>query len=121
MSSSTKPPVLPWRQLSRELYFQQRILRSIDAGPLAMIATMIARSRRSFHVAWPLKTRGGYVNQRCRLPGLNAVIRGAEKCAEQLGYDAQGFQRGYEGLVAEPAGAEVAPQQLSSQNISGIF
>lgn len=32
-------------------------------------------------------------------PGLNAVIRGAVKSANQLGYDVVGFRKGYEGLV----------------------
>ena len=32
-------------------------------------------------------------------PGLNAVIRGTVKCAEKLGYEVLGFNRGYEGLV----------------------
>ncbi len=49
-------------------------------------------------------------------PGLNAVIRGTVKCAEQLGYGVIGFQRGYEGLV-EP----VSCQELNSRNTSGIL
>jgi phosphofructokinase-like protein len=32
-------------------------------------------------------------------PGLNAVIRGAVKCATRFGYEVIGFRRGYEGLV----------------------
>ena len=32
-------------------------------------------------------------------PGLNAVIRGAVKSADRLGYDVVGFRNGFEGLV----------------------
>jgi ATP-dependent phosphofructokinase / diphosphate-dependent phosphofructokinase len=49
-------------------------------------------------------------------PGLNAVIRGTVKCAEQLGYHVVGFQRGYEGLAAP-----LSFQELSSRNTSGIL
>ncbi len=49
-------------------------------------------------------------------PGLNAVIRGAVRCAGQLGYDVLGFQRGYEGL---PAPTQV--RRLDASNTSGIL
>lgn len=49
-------------------------------------------------------------------PGLNAVIRGTAKCASQLGYDAVGFLRGYEGLV-DP----VSYLPLNSRTTSGIL
>lgn len=49
-------------------------------------------------------------------PGLNAVVRGSVKCAENLGYDVVGFSRGYEGLVSP-----VVYQPLTSQNTSGIL
>lgn len=49
-------------------------------------------------------------------PGLNAVIRGVVKSAEQLGYECVGFLRGYEGLV-DP----VTYIPLNKQNTSGIL
>lgn len=49
-------------------------------------------------------------------PGLNAVIRGTVKCAEQIGYQVVGFSRGYEGLV-DP----VQFRHLTTQNTSGIL
>lgn len=49
-------------------------------------------------------------------PGLNAVIRGAVKCASQLGYQVYGFQRGYEGV---PAPMQV--RALDCHNTSGIL
>src|SRR5437763_8830644 len=49
-------------------------------------------------------------------PGLNAVIRGAVKTSQQLGYECLGFLRGYEGLV-DP----VTYKQLNSKNTSGIL
>ncbi len=49
-------------------------------------------------------------------PGLNAVIRGAVKSADRLGYDMVGFLNGYEGLV-DP----VAYKPLNRQNTSGIL
>jgi phosphofructokinase-like protein len=49
-------------------------------------------------------------------PGLNAVIRGVVKSAEQLGYDCVGFLRGYEGLV-DP----VSYIPLNRKNTSGIL
>ncbi len=49
-------------------------------------------------------------------PGLNAVIRGVVKSAEQLGYDCVGFLRGYEGLV-DP----VSYLPLNHKNTSGIL
>jgi ATP-dependent phosphofructokinase / diphosphate-dependent phosphofructokinase len=49
-------------------------------------------------------------------PGLNAVLRGAVKCAEILGYQVVGFNRGYEGLPSP-----VEYQRLNSKNISGIL
>jgi 6-phosphofructokinase 1 len=49
-------------------------------------------------------------------PGLNAVIRGAVKSAEQLGYECIGFLKGYEGLV-DP----VTYVPLNHRNTSGIL
>jgi ATP-dependent phosphofructokinase / diphosphate-dependent phosphofructokinase len=49
-------------------------------------------------------------------PGLNAVIRGAMKSAERLGYDMVGFLNGFEGLV-DP----VAFKPLNRTNTSGIL
>jgi 6-phosphofructokinase 1 len=49
-------------------------------------------------------------------PGLNAVIRGVVKSADQLGFDCVGFLRGYEGLV-DP----VTYIPLNKQNTSGIL
>lgn len=49
-------------------------------------------------------------------PGLNAVIRGTVKAANQLGYEVVGFYKGYEGL-ADP----VSYTTLTSKNTSGIL
>ncbi len=49
-------------------------------------------------------------------PGLNAVIRGTVKTANQHGYDVVGFRKGYEGLV-EP----VCYMPLSHANTTGIL
>ena len=49
-------------------------------------------------------------------PGLNAVIRGAVKSADRLGYDMVGFLNGFEGLV-DP----VAYKPLNRRNTSGIL
>jgi phosphofructokinase-like protein len=49
-------------------------------------------------------------------PGLNAVIRGAVKSAEQLGYDCVGLLKGFEGLV-DP----VSFVPLNYKNTSGIL
>ena len=49
-------------------------------------------------------------------PGLNAVIRGAVKSADRLGYDVVGFRNGFEGLV-DP----VAYKPLNRKNTSGIL
>ena len=49
-------------------------------------------------------------------PGLNAVIRGVVKAAEQLGYDCIGFLKGYEGLV-DP----VSYLALNPKNTTGIL
>lgn len=49
-------------------------------------------------------------------PGLNAVIRGAVKCGEQLGYRTLGFQDGFEGLVNP-----VRCRELTSENTAGIL
>ncbi len=49
-------------------------------------------------------------------PGLNAVIRGAVKSADRLGYDMVGFLNGFEGLV-DP----VAYSPLNRKNTSGIL
>ena len=44
------------------------------------------------------KKRIGILTSGGDCPGLNAVIRGAVKTSEQLGYDCVGFLKGYEGL-----------------------
>ena len=49
-------------------------------------------------------------------PGLNAVIRGAVKSADRLGYDMVGFLNGFEGLV-DP----VSYKPLDRKNTSGIL
>jgi ATP-dependent phosphofructokinase / diphosphate-dependent phosphofructokinase len=49
-------------------------------------------------------------------PGLNAVIRGAVKAANQLGYDVVGFRKGFEGLY-DP----VQYLHLDRQNTYGII
>lgn len=49
-------------------------------------------------------------------PGLNAVICGVVKSANQLGYDCVGFLRGYEGLI-DP----VCYIPLNDKNTSGIL
>jgi len=49
-------------------------------------------------------------------PGLNAVIRGVVKSAEQLGYDCIGFLKGFEGLV-DP----VTYIPLNHRNTTGIL
>ena len=49
-------------------------------------------------------------------PGLNAVIRGSLKSANQLGYDCIGFRRGYEGLV-DP----ISYVALNHKNTAGIL
>ncbi|PHS15973.1 MAG: 6-phosphofructokinase [Blastopirellula sp.] len=49
-------------------------------------------------------------------PGLNAVIRGAVKSANRLGYDVVGFLKGYEGLV-DPV--QYIP--LNDKNTRGIL
>jgi len=49
-------------------------------------------------------------------PGLNAVIRGAVKSANRLGYEVVGFIKGYEGLV-DP----VQYQPLDSRNTASIL
>ena len=49
-------------------------------------------------------------------PGLNAVIRGAVKSADRLGYDMVGFLSGFEGLV-DP----VSYKPLNRINTSGIL
>ena len=49
-------------------------------------------------------------------PGLNAVIRGVVKAADQLGYECVGFLKGYEGLV-EP----VTYVPLTPKNTAGIL
>ncbi len=49
-------------------------------------------------------------------PGLNAVIRGAVKSCDQLGYDCVGFLKGYEGLY-DP----VQYVQLTPKSTKGIL
>ena len=62
------------------------------------------------------KPRIGILTSGGDCPGLNAVIRGVVKCAQQLGYDTIGFHRGYEGLV-DP----VQYVTLDDHNTSGIL
>jgi 6-phosphofructokinase 1 len=62
------------------------------------------------------KKRVGVLTSGGDCPGLNAVIRGVVKSAEQLGYDCVGFLKGYEGLV-DP----VSYIPLNSRNTSGIL
>jgi ATP-dependent phosphofructokinase / diphosphate-dependent phosphofructokinase len=45
-----------------------------------------------------MKKRIGILTSGGDCPGLNAVIRGAVKSCQQLGYDCIGFLKGYEGL-----------------------
>lgn len=49
-------------------------------------------------------------------PGLNAVIRGVVKAADQLGYDCVGFLKGFEGLI-DP----VTYMPLNHRNTTGIL
>ena len=44
-------------------------------------------------------TRIGVLTGGGDAPGLNAVIRGVVKAANQLGWEVLGFERGYEGLL----------------------
>lgn len=62
------------------------------------------------------KKRVGILTSGGDCPGLNAVIRGVVKCADQLGYDCVGFLKGYEGLV-EP----VSFIPLNARNTAGIL
>lgn len=62
------------------------------------------------------KRRIGVLTSGGDAPGLNAVIRGVVKSANQLGYDCVGFLRGYEGLV-DP----VSYLPLTPQNTTGIL
>jgi 6-phosphofructokinase 1 len=62
------------------------------------------------------KKRIGVLTSGGDCPGLNAVIRGVAKSADQLGYDCVGFLRGYEGLV-DP----VTYIPLNKKNTSGIL
>ncbi len=62
------------------------------------------------------KKRIGILTSGGDCPGLNAVIRGAVKSADRLGYDMVGFLGGFEGLV-DP----VAYRPLNRKNTSGIL
>lgn len=62
------------------------------------------------------KTTIGILTSGGDCPGLNAVIRGAVKCSETLGYDVVGFEDGYEGLV-DP----IRAVPLNSDNTAGIL
>ena len=62
------------------------------------------------------KKRMGILTGGGDCPGLNAVIRGAVKSADRLGYDMVGFLNGFEGLV-DP----VAYKPLDRKNTSGIL
>jgi len=61
-------------------------------------------------------TRIGVLTGGGDAPGLNAVIRGVVKAANQLGWEVLGFERGYEGLL--PPGAY---QLLDHANTQGIL
>ena len=61
-------------------------------------------------------TRVGVLTGGGDAPGLNAVIRGVVKATNQLGWEALGFGRGYEGLLP-PACYRV----LDSENTKGIL
>ncbi|MBX3413804.1 MAG: ATP-dependent 6-phosphofructokinase [Pirellulales bacterium] len=62
------------------------------------------------------KKRVGILTSGGDCPGLNAVIRGVVKAADQLGYECVGFLKGYEGLV-DP----VCYIPLTPKNTSGIL
>jgi len=62
------------------------------------------------------KKRIGILTSGGDCPGLNAVIRGAVKTSEQLGYDCVGFLKGYEGLY-DP----VRYITLTPKNTTGIL
>ncbi len=62
------------------------------------------------------KQRLGILTSGGDCPGLNAVIRGVVKAAEQLEYDCIGFIKGYEGLI-EP----VTYRPLNHRNTTGIL
>lgn len=62
------------------------------------------------------KKRLGILTSGGDCPGLNAVIRGVVKAADQLGYECVGFLKGYEGLV-DP----VCYIPLNPKNTAGIL
>ncbi len=62
------------------------------------------------------KKRIGILTSGGDCPGLNAVIRGAVKTSEQLGYECIGFFKGYEGLY-DP----VRYINLTQKNTAGIL
>lgn len=64
----------------------------------------------------PSPTRIGVLTGGGDAPGLNAVIRGVVKAANQAGREVLGFERGYEGLLS-PCNYRV----LDSENTSGIL
>jgi phosphofructokinase-like protein len=64
----------------------------------------------------PASKRVGILTSGGDCPGLNAVLRGVVKSAEQLGYECIGFLKGFEGLV-DP----VSYITLNSKNTSGIL
>jgi ATP-dependent phosphofructokinase / diphosphate-dependent phosphofructokinase len=61
-------------------------------------------------------TRVGVLTGGGDAPGLNAVIRGVVKSANQLGWEVLGFERGFEGLLP-PATCRI----LDNENTKGIL
>lgn len=61
-------------------------------------------------------TRIGVLTGGGDAPGLNAVIRGVVKAANELGWEVLGFERGYEGLLSP-----MSYRVLDSENTKGIL
>jgi len=61
-------------------------------------------------------TRVGILTGGGDAPGLNAVIRGVVKAANQLGWEVLGIERGYEGLLDPPC-----YRVLNNENTKGIL
>jgi ATP-dependent phosphofructokinase / diphosphate-dependent phosphofructokinase len=85
-------------------------------GLKSVFKPILSTNRRGKGVMIVKKQSIGILTSGGDCPGLNAVIRGTVKCAENLGYDVYGVHRGFEGLV-DP----VSVKQLNSQNTSGIL
>lgn len=83
-----------------------------------MVRVVTLRTGRSYS-SIPMnhsKKRVGILTSGGDCPGLNAVIRGVVKSADQLGYECVGFLKGYEGLV-DP----VCYIPLNNKNTAGIL